>query len=337
MSTTDYGHDHDHPHDPHDDGHAPAERRSRLAALAGLLRRKPRETPIVPRSSISATALTAVVAIMTFLASLTTGAVVLVKGAASDWQADVAREVTIQVRPMAGRDLEVDVVRAVDIARAAPGVTAVRAQDKAESARLLEPWLGSGLSLDSLPVPRLIVVETASGRPPDLAALKARLAAEVAGATLDDHRGFTRRLRAMADTVVAIGLAILALVTAATVLSVAFATRGAMATNRPTVEVLHFIGAKDAYVAGQFMRHFLFLGLQGGAIGGGAAVLLFLILGLIGGRLFGLGGADAAAMFGGLSLGIGGYLVLLVQVVLVGAVTAFTSRRVVAATLRQVR
>lgn len=312
----------------------PAARLRFLTGLMALVRRGPRETPIVPRSSIAGSALVAVVAIMTFLASLTTGAVVVVLGAAAEWQSDVASEVTVQVRPMAGRDIEVDVLRAVDITRAAAGVTAVRAQDKAESARLLEPWLGSGLSLDSLPVPRLIIVQVTPGRPPDFAALKARLAAEVPSASFDDHRGFSRRLRAMADTVVACGLGILALVMAATVLSVAFATRGAMATNRPTVEVLHFIGAKDAYVAGQFMRHFLLLGLQGGAIGGGAAVLLFLLLGLISGRL--VGGSDAAALFGGAALGFGGYMVLLAQVVLVAVVTALTSRRIVRTTLKAV-
>ncbi|WP_296525702.1 ABC transporter permease [Rhodoplanes sp.] len=312
----------------------PSVRLASLAGLMALLRRHPRETPIVPRASIAGSALIAVVAIMTFLASLTTGAVVVVLGAAAEWQSDVAREVTVQVRPMAGRDIEADVLRAVDITRSAAGVTAVRAQDKAESARLLEPWLGSGLSLDSLPVPRLIVVQVTPGRPPDFAALKARLAAEIPSASFDDHRGFSRRLRAMADTMVACGLAILALVMAATVLSVAFATRGAMATNRPTVEVLHFIGAKDAYVAGQFMRHFLLLGLQGGGIGGGAAVLLFLLLGLISGRL--VGGSDAGALFGGASLGFGGYLVLLAQVALVAVVTALTSRRIVRTTLKAV-
>ena len=62
---------------------------------------------------------------------------------------------------------------------------------------------------------------------------------------------------------------------AATVLSVIFATRGAMATNRPIVEVLHFIGAKSGFIAGQFQRHFLMLGLEGGVIGGGLAMLLF--------------------------------------------------------------
>src|SRR5664279_6511809 len=130
------------------------------------------ETPLVPRNSISGRALIAVVAIMTFLASLTTGAVILVTSAASEWQADLAREVTIQVVPAPGRDLDAIVDKAAAVARAFPGVTDVRPYSKEESAKLLEPWLGSGLALDQLPVPRLIVVKTASDATPDLAQLR---------------------------------------------------------------------------------------------------------------------------------------------------------------------
>ena len=82
---------------------------------------------IVPKSSIAGRSLAAVVAIMTFLAALTTGAAMLVVSAASDWQSDVGREVTIQVRPAPGRDIEADVRKAADIARAAPGIAEVRA------------------------------------------------------------------------------------------------------------------------------------------------------------------------------------------------------------------
>ena len=67
------------------------------------------ETPLVPRNSISGRALVAVVAIMTFLASLTTGATVLVSRAAGEWQSDISREVTIQVSPAPGRDLDATV------------------------------------------------------------------------------------------------------------------------------------------------------------------------------------------------------------------------------------
>ena len=84
------------------------------------------ETPLVPRNSISGRALVAVVAIMTFLASLTTGAVMLVGQAASEWQADVAREVTIQVIPATGRDTDATVEKAAAVARAFSGIGEVR-------------------------------------------------------------------------------------------------------------------------------------------------------------------------------------------------------------------
>ena len=71
----------------------------------------------MPDNTIAGRALIAVIAIMTFLASLTTGAVMLVRAAAGDWQSEVAREVTIQVRAAPGRDIETDVA-AVRRARA---------------------------------------------------------------------------------------------------------------------------------------------------------------------------------------------------------------------------
>src|SRR6185437_8865513 len=155
---------------------------------------KPRfDTPIVPRNSISGRALIAVVAIMTFLASLTSGAVVLVQGAAGEWQADVSREVTIQVSPAPGRDLDASVDKAAAAARAFPGIADVRPYTKEESAQLLEPWLGSGLTLDELPVPRLIVVKIAAGAAPDIPQLRRTLAEQIPGASLDDHRGFIDR------------------------------------------------------------------------------------------------------------------------------------------------
>src|SRR5205085_7692410 len=84
------------------------------------------ESPIVPQATISGRALVAIVAIMTFLASLTTGAVMLVRAAATEWQADVAREVSIQIRPVDGHDIEADIARAAAIARGTPGVAEVR-------------------------------------------------------------------------------------------------------------------------------------------------------------------------------------------------------------------
>jgi cell division transport system permease protein len=315
-----------------------SEVRKRDAAASAALDELPRfETPIVPQATISGRALVAVVAIMTFLASLTAGGVMLVRAAASEWQSEVAREVTIQVRPAAGRDVEADVARAVAIARASPGIADVRPYSKDETARLLEPWLGTGLKLDDLPVPRVIVVRIASGGAPDLAQLGRTLAAEVPSASLDDHRGFVARMRAMSGAVAAGGLAVLALVLVATVLSVTFATRAAMATNRPVIEVLHLIGAKDAFIAGHFQRHFLQLGLKGGLIGGGGAIVLFALAQLASGWFAGTPGGDQlGALFGSFSIGAMGYLSIVLLVGLIAFVTAATSRRTVNRTIEAI-
>jgi cell division transport system permease protein len=292
------------------------------------------DTPLVPRNSISGRALIAVVAIMTFLASLITGAVLLIGSAASEWQSDVSREMTIQIIPAPGRDLDTAVDKAAAAARAFAGIGDVRAYSKEESSKLLEPWLGNGLKLDELPVPRLIVVKIATGAAPDIPQLRRMLAEQVPGATLDDHRGWIDRMRAMAGTAVAAGVGILILVIAATMLSVTFATRGAMAANKPVIEVLHFVGARNGFIAGRFQRHFLLLGLQGGAIGGGIAMLLFALAGVINGWFSGsAAGEQTAAMFGSFSIGITGYVAVLCQIILIAVVTAATSRHTVNRTL----
>jgi cell division transport system permease protein len=294
-------------------------------------------SPIVPRNSISGRALVVVVAIMTFLASITTGTVLLVSASAADWQSEVASEITVQIRPYAWRDIEKDVTAVADAMRAQPGIVEVRPFTKDESSKLLEPWLGSGLSLDDLPVPRVIVARAQPGTALDLATLRGRVNQIAPTASVDDHRAWIERMRSMTGATLAAGFGILALVIVATVISVSFATRGAMAANRPIVEVLHFVGAGDRYIAGRFQRHFLRLGLEGGLIGGGLAMLAFGFSESIAGWFSGTAVGDQfAALLGTFSLRPSGYLVLAVQATLIGVITAWASRRTLFATLNEI-
>lgn len=291
-------------------------------------------SPIVPRASIAGRALVAVVAIMTFLASITTGAVLLVSASAAEWQSEVASEITVQVRPSAGRDLDRDAAAAAEAMRTQPGIVEIKPFSKDESAKLLEPWLGSGLSFDDLPVPRVIVARIKPGTVLDLATLRSRVTQVAPTASVDDHRAWIERMRSMTGATVFAGIGILALVIVATIISVSFATRGAMAANRPIVEVLHFVGAGDRYIANRFLRHFLRLGLQGGVIGGGVAMLAFGFSESIAGWFSGTPVGDQfAALLGTFSLSPSGYLALAAQAVLIAAITAWASRRTLFATL----
>ena len=278
-------------------------------------------SPIVPRASIAGRALVAVVAIMTFLASITTGAVLLVSESAAEWQSEVASEITVQVRPKTGRDLERDIALVTEAMRAQSGIVEVRPFTKDESSKLLEPWLGSGLSFDELPVPRVIIARVQPGTSFDLAALRNRVSQVAPTASVDDHRAWIERMRSMTGATLFAGFGILVLVIVATIISVSFATRGAMAANRPIVEVLHFVGAGDRYIANHFLRHFLQLGLEGGVIGGGLAMLGFGFSESIANWFSGTPVGDQfAALLGTFSLRPLGYVVIALQAVVIAAV-----------------
>jgi cell division transport system permease protein len=281
----------------------------------------------VPENTIAGNALTIVIAIMRFLACLTLGAVTLVRDGSRDWQVDILREVTIQVRPIEGIDTAAEAAKAAAITRELRGVASVSVLDDEENMRLLEPWLGSDLDMGELPIPRLVVVRLSNPAAVDLDELSRRLRADVRGANLDDHRLWTERLQTMANVTVIVGASVLSLVFIATILSVVFATRGAMASNRDVVTVLHFVGAEDGFIAREFQRHFLLLGLKGGLIGAFAAAFVFAVLSFAIGPSMTTAETDqVAALFGRFAVGPVGYFGALGIAFLIAVMTAVTSR-----------
>lgn len=281
---------------------------------------------IVPRETVAGTALIFVIAIMTFLACLTLGAMSLVNTSANKWQSDISREVTIQIRPFDDIEMDKAIRDASNIALGFSGVAKVTVLNDKETARLLEPWLGAGLQLDELPVPRLLTVTLAEGTRPDFAAMRTKLEAEVPGSSLDDHRTWVERLTTMALTMVAIGTTVFLLMMAATITTVIFATRGAMAGNKDVVDVLHFVGADSTFISRQFQKHFLTLGLKGAASGALGAILLFVLLGLwSSGSLATPQGDQINALFGTFALSWSGYFGMVIVLILVAGLTAFTS------------
>ncbi|KAA0968660.1 ABC transporter permease [Aureimonas fodinaquatilis] len=268
----------------------------------------------------------AVIAIMTFLASLTLGSVLLVADTSASWQRDIARELTVQIRPEPGMDMDAATTAVQVVLLATPGVVSATPLDDAAANMLLSPWLGD-LDLTALPVPRLIAVEIDLGSALDFAALEEAVERAVPQASLDDHRAWISRLAVMAGAMVTAGVAILALVLAATVLTVVFATRGAMTGNRHIIEVLHFVGASGSFIAGQFQRHFLRLGLIGAAIGGAIALVLFLLVGWsLRPDQVGAEADQFRVMFGTFNLGIWGYSLIVMLALAVAVLTALTSR-----------
>ncbi|MFB2550395.1 cell division protein FtsX [Ensifer soli] len=290
--------------------------------------------PIVPSANVSGNALIIVIAIMSFLACLTLGAVSMVRATAQSWQSQISREITIQIKPDDSLDMDKALADARTLALTFPGTTDGRIVDRAATARLLEPWLGEGLNLDELPVPRLVVVTIDETAPPDFDAMRKALTEAIPQASLDDHRTWVDRLVAMAQTTALIGTGVLVLVFSAMVLTVVFATRGALSGNRHIVEVLHFVGAEAGFVAAEFQKHFLKISLKGAGAGGLAAALCFAGASYWQTATLATPESDqASALFGSFTIGYGGYLGIVGIMLVIAFLTTLTARFTVTRTI----
>jgi cell division transport system permease protein len=300
------------------------------ARLARLLpaRFHTKAAQIVPSASIAGNALTVVIAIMSFLACLTAGAVYMINQSANAWVNDIASEITVELDPVNTADIEKKMTLVALFLAKQKGITRVKPLTADDSAKLLEPWLGQTSALQALPIPRLIAVEIDRSNPPDIPLIKTALSQNFEGVTLDDHRRWQAEIRTLTRSAALGGLAVLSLVAAATIAVIVSATRSAMASNREIIEVLHFVGANERFISREFERHFLGLGVRAGLMGAIAAAIAFLMLPLM---MHMLGGgivtaAEAQRLIGSGELDLEGYFLCVLVVIVVACLCMVTSR-----------
>lgn len=307
-------------HEPPPELLAPARQKDHSGDLA--------TAPIVEAGSVTGRSLTLVISIMCFLACLTAGAVYMMNQSATVWLSNMSNEVTVQIEPQANADVEQTVREVTSFLRLRPGVATVNPLDRADTAKLLEPWLGNTDALADLPIPRLIAIEIDRSSPPDLTRLSNLLKEQFPNVTLDDHRKWRQQITTVTRSFALGGLAILALVGAATIAIIISATASAMAANRDIVEVLNFVGATDRFIAHEFEKHFLTLGIRAGIVGAGCAMLVFwimpFIMELLGGGALTM--SELNRLIGVGSLDLMGYLLLAGVVVVIAALCMLTSR-----------
>ncbi len=258
-----------------------------------------------------------IVALMVFLGTLMFAAALLVSDAVDAWDSSLTGRMTVQVPTRAASPENIQKLMAA--LRDTPGIADVRALSAEESRVLLIPWLGEGVVTSGLPVPALVDLEVAPGARLDPALLQARLRDTVENVTVDDHRAWLSALIDLARTAELLAFAILALIASAAVVAVVFTTRSGLAVHAAIIELLHQMGAKDAYIAGQFQIQAMLLALRGGIAGGIAAALVIVLFAWIG------RGIDAAFL-PRLNLSIAEWILLLLVPAIAVGIAMLTAR-----------
>jgi cell division transport system permease protein len=162
---------------------------------------------------------------------------------------------------------EAAIDRVIELLLDTKAVRSAEVLEPDEIAALLEPWLGAGATHGELPMPTLISVGVDPAAAPDYRDLARRLAEAAPGTVLDDHQSWLGQLLDLARAIELVAALIVILVGASAVAMVIFATRMGLAIHGRVIELLHLIGAQDAYVAHEFEAHALKHALRGGVAG----------------------------------------------------------------------
>ena len=275
------------------------------------------------------------VAVMVYLAALALVCALTMTRAISHWEKGLSGTMTIQIpqglatqdgTEAKGAEAKGALARVTRVLLETPGVRQAEVLEAAEIERLLEPWLGAAAGLADLPVPALISVTLDAAAPPDLEALARRVAEAAPGAVVDSHQAWLGKVRDLARTVQLLSVLVVGLIGTGAIAIVAFATRMGLSVHGHVIELLHLIGARDAYVARQFQSHALRFALRGGVFGLALAIATVFLIGRT------LGGGETI-LLPALSLQPLDWSVLLLLPVAVALVAMFTARTTVLRTL----
>jgi len=264
--------------------------KSDITRLFGLVAGDPQAERAVPPTGFTARLTLFTAGAMAFLAVFALALSLATGRLADRWSAELARTSTLRISAPADQ-ADAQLLAAVEVLQTTPGVAQARPLTADEQRKLLEPWFGSDLPIEDLPIPQLIeIIEEGDGY--DATGLRARLQAEVPGAVLDDHTRWREPLVAAANRLRSLGWLALILIAASTAAMITLAAQAALAANAQVIRVMRLVGARDIYIARAFVRRFTLRAFWGAALGTGGGVLAVLLLpsaDVAGGFLTGLG------------------------------------------------
>jgi cell division transport system permease protein len=233
-----------------------------------------RPGPLLPPRDARDGSLVFVVAVLCFLACLTALAALAANRAADGWTNQLTGSATVVVRARSGETPDSAAARAAEALSGVKGVAEARALTREKAEALLAPWIGKDALVEDLPTPRLVTLDLDPKAPATAAALGLALKTAGVDAVVDDHSRWIADIERGAALARWAALGVFALIAAATVAVIAFATRAGLAARADVIEVLHFSGAEAGFIAGLFQGRFAAMAALAGLLGGAGAAII---------------------------------------------------------------
>ncbi|MFM7029342.1 MAG: cell division protein FtsX [Chakrabartia sp.] len=247
-----------------------------MTRLMRLFRSDPAQARVLPEGRLAGP-MPWVIAIMIFLTVLAAAAGLALARAHNGLSADLAGRVTIQI-------LEPNPVRQAKQAEAIEarlasleGVVNFQRVSEAEMARLLEPWFGQ-IGLGDLPVPLMMDVTLDPRAEDALGGLQVAVKAIAPSARVERHAQWLGPLVQLMQALTWLSGLLVFLIALCVVAVIVLAARSALNMHRPTIEVMHLLGATDRQIARLFQRRLAMDALFGAGVGLVAGLVALFLL-----------------------------------------------------------
>lgn len=279
--------------------------------------------------------LSLLISLMTFLAVMALAASFVLSGMAHRWTSGLENKITIEI-PAETSDntvrtpVEIKAIqdKAVTFLKDLSFVKDVKALSQNDIQTLLQPWMGSSMVTQDIPLPGLISLELKDSSKENLKKTVAGLNAISSEIVVDTHEQWLTDLLRLTSTLQFITFIITAIIGGTTITAVAGGVKSRIAIHRADVELLHLMGAEDNYITRQFQRYTMILALKGGGIGLLCAVFVIFII-----KVFSVG--SESSLLPAFSLNPIHILIIFLSPVIAAGIAAFTARFTVLHALRE--
>ena len=226
------------------------------------------------------------ISIAVFIFAITLAGVLSINSMLENWNKSILGSFTVQIMPTTDSDhakVMAETLKnqnlVIEFLQKHEAVEKVAPLTDEQLEQLIQPWLGDGIEINKLPLPRIIDVKIRQNSEISYHKLAEELAVLTPYASLDNHKLWLNKLMHFADGLKMLALTILGLVIMVNSGAIFYSTQSSLGLHRNIIEILHLMGAKDTYIAQQYARRAGWLGLMGGIIGLILAVPAILLIG----------------------------------------------------------
>ena len=275
------------------------------------------------------TFLKTLIALMTFLAILGLASTFALSEMKDRWSSGLENKASIEIPAedtngiiLPQDDLDKLTNEVYTFLQKHPAVETIKIMEKQDIIDLVEPWLGSDLALDNIPLPGILTVGFKDDIIFDVTSLEEKLKQIAPQARLDTHKSWLSDVLRFTGALNFAALLITAIIGITTIVAVAGAVQSRMAIYNEELELLHLMGASDHYISKQLQRYMMYLTLQGSAIGAFIGGIILLTIGFLAGEM-------DVSLLPDFSLSTAQIIILIVLPIIISMLGMLTARQTV--------